>query len=457
MIWVYFLVGLVSLTIAVMLAGVKRVFDPRRLIGWYFVVFALTYLLRPLPADVHARSDVYDQLDIQGFSAVPVEMTIAVSISLLCLAAGYRLGKRRVATVDAPVPGPRLRKKLIYLAVALIAWGYLSSVLFPASGALENLSDRQYGVNTGRTAWLTESIAFASTGTILLYLLNGRLFVSIALAVPWFVVRQTGGWTRVNVIAHLAALICLMFIRWRKEFAFKVMAQAAVLAVAVAFTVLVFFPAAGSVRAGGGNFRDFSAQELTEVFLRNFDPKEIRQTSRELSGFEATAYMLEVNHPPTWGLYYAYFYFIKPIPRTVWPAKPLPPDLAEWILGVPEDVKYFGLAGGAIGDALFAWGWMGIPLEFLLTGWAFRRLESTAVERQPSASALLAYAGFFSLLPQLGRDSLIHMISERWLFMYGIPVFLLWYVADRRNPSSVAAVSADGSSRTRMRPLVGQP
>jgi glycosyltransferase involved in cell wall biosynthesis len=43
------------------------------------------------------------------------------------------------------------------------------------------------------------------------------------------------------------------------------------------------------------------------------------------------------------------------------------------------------------------------------------------------------------MVPQLGRDSLLYMIADRWLFAFGIPFALLWYFSRGRDktPSSV--------------------
>lgn len=433
MFWVYFLIGVIALYATVLLIGIGRVFDPRRLIGWYLVVFALTYLVRPILPETQDSSDVYVQLSITGFSAVPIQMIVAVTAALLCLAAGYRLADTHGRKIEDFQPSAGDSKPLIWLSLLMIAWAYVSAALFPGEGANENLTDRQYGVNTGTTAWLTESVQFASTGTTALYMLTGNLSMSLLLAVPWFVLKVSNGWSRVVLVAYFASLLCVLFVTWRRQSSLKSGGQASVLMIGTLFAILVFLPAAGTIRLEGGNFFDYSSTELVDVFLGNFNGNQLDQTLRDISGFESTVYMIETDQPSTWGMYYVYFYFIKPIPRTLWTNKPLPPDLAEWVVGVQEDTRYFGLAAGSIGDALFAWGWLGIPFEFFLTGWAFRRLEARAVDRQPSPAALLAYAGFFSLLPQLGRDSFIHMISERWLFVYGFPCLAFWYFSRARS------------------------
>lgn len=450
----YFCGGVVALIVAVLTIGPRLVFDPRRIIGWYLVVLTLTYILRPMIPDVRNNSDVYDHVGIVGFSAVAGQMTVALVASLLFLAIGYRLGSRRgPSTPDAPVE-PANKRKLTVVALAIIVWGYGTGVLFPGDGAVENLQDRQYAVNSGQTAYLTESIQFASTGATALYILTGNLLPSLAITAPWFMMKVSKGWSRVALIAYFASLICVLVVNWGRRFWVKSYTHGAMLVIGALFAILVFLPAAGAVRVAQINFLELSGAELKTALLRNFDTNDLAHTARELSGFESTVYMLETRHPPTWGTYYVYFYLIKPIPRVLWTGKPLPPDLAEWIFGIPEDTRYFGLAGGAIGDALFAWGWLGIPLEFIFTGWAFRRLEFRCVDRRPTTAALLAYAGFFSLLPQLGRDGFIHMVSERWLFVYGGPALLFWYFETYR--SKAPDVIADLKPAVKMRRLVGQ-
>jgi hypothetical protein len=402
---------------------------------------------------VHDNSVIYDVLEIQGFPAVPIQMTIATVLALLFLSLGYRMGAGNVQFVERQIDFtfPRSRR-FVVIALALIGWGYLSAVLFPNVDAIENLGGNGYGVNTGTTAWLTDSIQFASTGTTALYIVTGNLLLSLALAIPWFIIRVSEGWSRVVLIAYFAALFSVSLARQRRrQLSFTFVMQSLAITLGLVFSILVFLPAAGAIRTSGANFFSLTAKDLSDTFWKNFDSTAVSETGKDISGFETTVYMIETRQRPTYGMYYAYFYFIKPIPRTLWKSKPLPPDLAEWVVGVQEDTKFFGLAAGSIGDALFAWGWIGIPLEFFLTGWAFRRLERRCVDQQPTVSAMLAYAGFFSLLPQLGRDSFIHMISERWLFVYGIPVFLFWYF----DPDRVKARNPDhgaGQRTLQMRP-----
>ncbi len=72
------------------------------------------------------------------------------------------------------------------------------------------------------------------------------------------------------------------------------------------------------------------------------------------------------------------------------------------------------------------WGWLGIPLEFLLTAWIIRKAEEAARRRPDAMHIQLGYAGLYSMLPQLGRDSIFYMIANFWLFKYGITAFILW-------------------------------
>jgi hypothetical protein len=156
----------------------------------------------------------------------------------------------------------------------------------------------------------------------------------------------------------------------------------------------------------------------------------------DLAGYETTLYMIQRDEP-VWGTYYLWYYFIKPIPRMFYPDKGFPNTLAEKWLDVAPDYTYTatGQTSGAVGWAYQQWSWAGIVFEFLFTGWFFRRLEDWRERYRDKPVVLLAYIGFFGILPQLGRDSLIMMIQERWLYQYGIPCAILWLL-DRRVKSS---------------------
>jgi hypothetical protein len=171
-------------------------------------------------------------------------------------------------------------------------------------------------------------------------------------------------------------------------------------------------------------------------------------TNSSIAGFEATLSHLMNDQRSELGTQYLYYYFIKPIPRIIWPGKGTPYTWPKVLRGVDFDplLAVIGAMAGSIGMAYEEWGWLGIPLEFLFAGWLIRKAEEMAQRRPEALHVQLGYAGLYGMLPMVGRDSLLDLIANYWLFQYGIPVFILWRMykaaerrAGRRKAAAVAS------------------
>jgi hypothetical protein len=287
-----------------------------------------------------------------------------------------------------------------------------------------------YGIMVGSTAWLTSSDLFISTGSALMYILNRRLVSSLAIALPWLLLRIAGGYGRTAIIGHAMSLLAVWGMASpgvRNVVSSRVRqgTQLLLLFGGVAVIALVIFPAIGQNR--GFFARGFNSETVNEALQVNQTAGDVAHSVGDLAGFETTLYFLQLDQP-VWGTYYLYFYFLKPIPRAIFPDKGFPDTLAAKWFGVERDLRLSGQDSGCVGWAFQQWSWGGIVFEFLLTGWLFRKLEDWRDDFPDRLWVLLAYAGFFGILPQLGRDSVIVMIEDRWLFQYGIPCAVLWWI-----------------------------
>jgi hypothetical protein len=181
------------------------------------------------------------------------------------------------------------------------------------------------------------------------------------------------------------------------------------------------------------------------------DPQDMLQTylgtNSSVTGFETTLDHLLNDKRSELGTQYIYYYFIQPIPRIVWPEKGTPYTWPEKLRGIEADplLALIGAAPGSVGMAYQQWGWLGIPLEFILTGLIIRKGEEMVRRRTTVLHVQLAYAGLYAIVPQLGRDSIFYMIPNSWLFRFGIPVFILWIMyraaAERNRWRKSAAIS----------------
>jgi hypothetical protein len=422
----------------------KNAVDASRCVGWYLLVFLATYLLRPALSELAGDTLLYRWLKLGNFEDHWYLMAQAVPMAIIFFAVGYAAGGPAAAPRQAddsssrePVINPAKVRKLIFFLIFL---GYVSVVIsvktHTFSGTTGDYEGAAVGVYENSTAWFAQDDLFISTGTILYYITTGSLGTSLALAAPWIGFRVVYGWGRSFLLGHFFALMAVFFLnaRSRKSTGRKKASQTMVIGLAI-LTVLVLFPLMAMLRALKSTFHMGAgaiSSDAVSMVQSGADPQDLLQayvgTDSSIAGFETTLDHLLNDKRSELGTQYLYYYFFEPIPRIVWAGKGTPYSWPEQLRGIPADplLAIVGAAPGSVGMAYQQWGWLGIPIEFILTGLIMRKAEES-VRRRPKVLHLqLAYVGLYSMLPQLGRDSLFYMIPNAWLFRFGIPVFILW-------------------------------
>jgi hypothetical protein len=431
----YATIAILTWVVAAMLVRWRNFKEPWRFPAWYLFVILLSYVVRPAGSQWIGDNLLYMVLKIPSFEDAWVPMTIAVVLAFLFFGIGYRLATPRAPVEPEPEIDPlvrrRLRTQAIALAVVLIMWGYLSQVLSAhVGGEVVSRSGTKFGEYEGTTGWLVQSDLFVSSGATIIYAATGNLPGCLTMAAPWIIYRISFGYARTHLVGFFFGLLALYLFKRQQETR-RLSFQGFVLVAIIAFTVIIVFPLLGLVRSSFQGASLDSLQKLVGVSTVVNAELMISiwlGTGSSLAGFEPTLGFLTSSVSPAWGTYYVYYYLIQPLPRVLFPWKGYPPTLANVLFDRPFDADFFGNAPGAIGMAFEQWGWIGIPMEFLFTGWFLRRCENW-LERKPEAVyRQLAYSGLFSLIPQLGRDSLIFMIAMRWLFVYGATVSVLWWM-----------------------------
>ncbi len=449
--------------------------DLSRCVGWYLLAFLATYIVRPGASEIIGDIQMYRWLRIGTFEDHWQLMAIAVPLAIIAFAIAYAgAGPRRVEAFQSPsrdvrVIDPHSIKVLIFVLVTL---GYISSAVVLKTGNPVEAGDyanAAVGVYEHNTAWFAHDDLFVSTGALLYYIVTGRLGMSIIIAGPWMLMKLISGWGRTNLLGHLFSLMAIYFLKVRFEHRKQKKSTHALFLSGAVVVVLVLFPFLAEIRSLKQSFHmDTSALSKDAIAMvgQGADPQDLMQsylgTNSSVAGFETTLSHLINDKKSELGTQYLYYYFIQPIPRIIWPGKGTPYTWPERLRGIEVDplLALIGAAPGSIGMAFQEWGWLGIPFEFMLTGWILRKAEEAARSRSDALHVQLGYAGLYSMLPQLGRDSIIYMISTFWLFKYGIAMFILWRMykaaptravweraAARQGPVKVAiAGAADATS-----------
>ncbi len=110
-----------------------------------------------------------------------------------------------------------------------------------------------------------------------------------------------------------------------------------------------------------------------------------------------------------------------------------------------------GMAPGAVGGAFQQWGWIGIPAEFLFTGWLIGWAEKRARHKPRLPYVQVGYAGLYSMMQAMGRSPMLNLIPLRWAFTYGIPVIILWLV--HRSAMERARMGRERAARSVVSPM----
>lgn len=445
----YAVISTMAWIAALWLVGFRRAAKPAYLAGWYLGIVWVTYVLKPLGTEWVQDRYLYFLLDLAPFEGYWLSMTVAVTLAFLSFALGYHRAGRgekrrrnsRSRSSDAPpsestaiaglVAFPGSRRSAWRVGVLLVAWGYLALLIVGSPGGTftqysGNDPTTGYGMAVGSTFWFLSSDQFVSAGSLLLYLLTRNFSVNL-LALPWFYARLLAGHGRTVIISHLFCVFLLAQLLRAgtlRRHLYRLLGLSA-----IAIVVLVVFPTLGQDRRffqgdlSGNTLKD-ALSVATEATTSARDSPWLR-TDSDICGFEETLYFIQKEPPAVWGTYYIYYYFIKPVPRMLWKNKGFPDTLAHEWFGINVDRRMFGLAMGAIGTPLQQWGWFGIPFEFALTGFLFRRFEGWLTDPHAGVLKVYAYVGLFALLPQLGRDSFLYMFSDKWLFQFGVPLLML--------------------------------
>lgn len=428
----YTLVFCAGLLIAIGLIGPGRLFSITHLAGIYLVTFTATYLVRPLLTQAIGDSYQLTLLKIAGLDRVWYPMSVAVFLSLISFALGYRLPfpwRGRPTQVDRPLSAdaPATPRSILVWCGILLVWGYTMMLLVEPVPGLRS-ADVPMQVTEGGTIYttttgylVTASISVAAS-VVLLYAVSGSLFPSVLLALPWLVTRIYVGWGRSVYLFFLIAMVIVWALRRRTG---KLKLRQ--LAVLIVFVIggLALVPTLGSNRE---YFRQsgWSANDVIENSTTGW----IDSTS-PVAGFESTLYFLQLvpdHYPYAYGATYMYRYFIQWIPRILWREKPVPTDLVGW-----SDPALYGSAPGAIGDAYWNFGWPGIIIFFFLTGFILNWVEKRYEASEKSPAMIAAYAAFYATMIHLGRDSLFYMLPT-YLQFWGPAFFIArWLEIKSRN------------------------
>lgn len=433
----YGLASVLGLLAAIIIVGPRRVLNPRHMGGLYFLVMFITYVLRPTLAFVAGDGTISLEHLLPGVSARILAnlqpMTTAFVLSMVAFAIGYRLALRsdgrRAGERETDTPDAHYRKQTARFALLLVAIGYASFFLARRGfvGLAENTTSM---LNTGGGSVYTNTTGYVElanylviSGALLFYAGTNKLWVALFLSLPWAYNQIYFGWSRYMIVALYVGLfgVWLVAPKPAKRISWQSFLLFALAATALSYVILVrgdrFFLQKGS------SFQTAAQRSLAQ------SPDDILG---DLAGFEGSWYTLATlsDRTPTYGANIVYQYFIKPIPRLLWPGKPVPIEFTwSHVLGLAQGndprleyndaIWWSGPVRGSIGYAASEGGWLGIILNFGFTGMVLAWVERRAAVAGGSLIWYGVYGATYALITVLGRID---------IFQAGLNQLLLFYL-----------------------------
>lgn len=410
-------------------------------IGLMFV----TYVIRPYLAMTAGTGFRFLDIYMPGMSDAVVEnvdaLALAYVLTVVSFAAGYRFLKRNpIDLKHLYIPNISDQRKELYVRCALILMtvGYVS-FLFVQRASLFGETTIEYVRYAGGVVFANSTgyIEYANylvvAGAVLYYAASKRLFITMLLAGPWLINQIYSGWQRYMFI-NLAVGLFIVALLLRTQLGARGKRQVTVLLVLATGAVVLLLAMRGT-----RNFAQegLSLSELTTTAVQ----RPIDEVLADFAGFEGTWHTIrnidEIN--PYYGASIFYRFLVLPIPRMLWPDKPLKVEFSwntlvegeqassRWRAGLVNvnDFIWFNTAvKGSIGYAIEEWGWIGIPINFFLTGLFFGYIERRFVRSSLSPTWLSIYAITYAIITMQGRNDLFEFLIVYILIFY-LPYWLI--------------------------------
>ena len=454
----YLVVCTFGLVVAVWIIGPRRVLNISHYAALFLGIMFVTYVIRPVVAYVFGQGMTFLELYLSAPSWVVVEQIVPLGLafvgSVVSFALGYRLVRRHDLesglSTDAVVNALAFRTS----ALILIFLGY-ASFLVARRGFLSS-SDVVYNQYAGGVVYAntTGYIEYANylvvAGALLYYASTRRLLLTLLLAGPWVINQVYDGWSRymyLNLAIGLAAIAILGSGDSKRRSDGRQWTPILLVLGTVLLIILI---------RGNRNFARQGAS-MTEVVMSS-RTLSLDQQLGDFAGFEGTWYtMSEIgNITPRYGAGIVYQFFVLPIPRLLWPSKPLKPEFSLATLyygGNPGNSIWRGSVGGdsdflwyntavkgSIGYALEEWGWPGIFINFFLTGLLFAWIERAVMRSNRSPAWLAFYGSAYALVSMQGRNDIFEFLLV-YALVFFFPYWFIqrWVARGRRESHPLSA------------------
>jgi hypothetical protein len=416
-----------GMVLAIHLVGFNKCVNPRFFAFPFLFFMGMTYVIRPPLIYVFGEGYEYSAIYDIPIERLPL-VAVIVAVSFLSFSLGYRLFTPR-SYLRARTWAPLKSTALSLFGFLMVAVGYVA-LYTRGGGTLGNTAviETMAGgtINRAGTSFIDLASLFIPSGLTLLF--AGRLspWLLGLLSVPFVVSSVFAGYNRYIFLLYLVSIAVIAIIRHprfeiTKRLGVLILVGAAFFLFALVGANRVMFVETGSLKESYSSLKIGGVNRLLGDF----------------AGFEGTIYAINRREesPVSYGARNFYNIFILPIPRLLWPNKPLPPEFSWRYLYAGEALEgyrtteymlfYNTQVRGHIGYALEDWGWGGAFVTFFLTGLIYGWVEKKFWLSNGNPCALAAYAVFYGLLLYSGRNSITDNLV-RFIIYFFVPYYIIW-------------------------------
>ena len=446
---IYLVICTVGLVIAVIIANIRRIKNLLHFGTAFLCLMYITYVIRPYLAYTISDGMTFLNIYLPGTSELVVHdldrMALAFILSILFFSVGYRLLKRPDITINSiNDKAQKVNKFKLFriFAILLIIIGYFSFIWarrgFLSEGSAEYIRYSGGVVFANTTGYIEYANYLIVAGAILFYASTRKFGITLLLTTPWLINQIYTGWQRymfLNLAIGLAIVAIINPIRSKIKVKIKIQAISAVIILVTAFSLLLLMRNNRMFARTGGSLEDILQSTISVP---------IDQTLGDFAGFEGAWYSIHYfdSIKPYYGASIFYRYLILPIPRLLWPEKPLKVEFTwaslfstgtnttKWrsaLINADDYVWYNTAVKGSIGYALEEWGWIGIPINFFFTGLFFALIEKKFILSDFSPAWISTYAATYALITAQGRNDLFEFLLVFLLIFY-LPFIFIQYI-----------------------------
>lgn len=403
--------------LAVFLAsGQASIFHPLTIyLGFHGVVF----VLRPVLVHYFNFDTVFTYMLInpseQDFiKTLAVSSAALVVFSVSCFVAGRTHVHR---SMPEPPPFKIEQKGALIVTTLLLAPVVAYSIVCGFTGGITGEERGAVYVMTGASGYTAEAQSMAGPLICAWFAVTRFSRIGLVPLILYVGYRSYCGWSRWTIVLLFVALALVY--AWQKRIRWLPL-----------WAVLLAIPAYLLFHTLGGN-RDYvqmlftgEAIEETNASMTQQDKAKVKYDTQEFANFDYLCHIVRTVPDRTGTYTYGTQYlqlFTEPIPRKLWPGKPIGAPLA--LVNLNKYGNFMGLTPSLPGDGWMSGGWVGLIITMGLVGGLLGKAHRWFWTHSNNNLAALFYLVGLAMLPQWFRDGGISI--AKFLF-WNLSPLILW-------------------------------